>query len=313
MRHIRMLGVFLLSALVAAAVASSASAAGTKKGPGTFKNCPVHATETDEGEPINNGSEPNAYGILCVYATTTAGAEGGQFSVGGITVPLAKPVVLQYGLYEKENEEEKYISPINGVEAISPTPEKVPGEPFANISEAEQLEMGWPATLRYSYTHHHGQTKKVSETIELAGIPQTSRAKLVQREGTAVEAPVKIKAENKWLNLIGDVCYIGSDAEPIVQHLTSGTSESPLTHETIEGELKEIEFLGHGEELEGLVIGSKLVDNTYAVPAASCTGRYSTYVEAAIDKVFGLPAVAGASVTELSGHLYNAKASFAES
>jgi len=314
-RHVRMLGAFLLAALMMAAViATSASAERIKKSPSTFKNCPVHATETDEGEPI--GTEPNAFGILCVYGNTEKG-DGGQFTVSGITVPLEKSIVLQYGLYENEAEEEKYLSPLNGVEAITPTPERVPGEPIANISEVEQEEMGWPATLKNKYKEGQkkGLVKKVYETIEVAGRPQTSRKNLVERNGTAVEAPVKIKGENKWLSMLGDVCYIGSEAEPIVQHLTSGVSESPLTHETIEGELLLGEFLQEkkSEELGGLVIVSKLVDNTYPVPGASCTGPFSGYVAATIDKVFGVPAVAGASITELKGSLYNATAKFAES
>jgi hypothetical protein len=127
----------------------------------------------------------------------------------------------------------------------------------------------------------------------------------VEEQGVGVEAPVKIKGENKWLSQLGDVCYIGSDAEPIVQRLTSGSSESPLTHEVVEGSRGEI---GSPRGGEVYLTHSNLVDNTYAVPGAACTGPYSSEIAATIDREFGIPAAAGASVTELKGTLYTASA-----
>jgi hypothetical protein len=55
------------------------------------------------------------------------------------------------------------------------------------------------------------------------------------------------------------------------------------------------------------------VDNTYAVPAArGCKTdgfpESEALVDEAIDEAFGLPAPAGASVTEVKGTLWNATA-----
>ena len=125
-----------------------------------------------------------------------------------------------------------------------------------------------------------------------------------------MEAPVKIKGENKWLSELGDVCYIGSNEAPIVQHLTSGASTSPLTGNTIHGSAGELAIIKEGNEL--WLHNSDLVDNTYPVPGATCTGPFSAQIAAAIDREFGIPAVAGASVTELKGTLYNATKEVAE-
>ncbi len=300
MRHLRMLGRCLAAAIAIGAVASSSALAKTVKNPSyskkLFVNCPVTGDSA--------AGQPN---VLCIFAATEPN-EGGRFKVGPIEVPIAKQIVLQYGL--AFNEEgggfaEEYVPPTNGVEAIRPTPEKVPGEPIAHITLREQNELGWPETLKTKYkeAQKKNTVKTVYEAIELAGEPATSRTNLLFQEGTAVEAPVKIKGENKWLSELGDTCYIGSDEEPIVQHLVSGTSTSPLTGQELHGAVGELEFLHEFQEV--IISHNILVDNTYAVPGASCTGPYSEVIDATIDREFGIPAAAGASFTEIKGSLYN--------
>lgn len=318
MRHVRMLGLCLLAAFALSAMAASSAMA--VKNPDhsltIFKNCPVN------GFGVGTlGLRPDA---LCTFGDTEP-QEGGQFTVGPITVPLTKQIILQYGIAfgiaqeEKEREEQGifeqeliYVPPQNGVEAITPTPEPVPGTPIANITTAEQEELKWPEGLKASYAaaQKKGQVNKVFETIEQAGFIFTSVQQILTGEHPGVIAPVKIKGENAWLSKLGDVCYIGSEQEPIVQHLTSGKSTSPLTGVTIEGTRGEIEVIRKGNEIiEG---HSNLVDNTYPVPGAVCTGPYSAAISATLNKVFGLPAVAGASITELKGYLYLTTKEFGE-
>jgi hypothetical protein len=296
-RYVRMLGVCLAAAFVLAAIAASSALAlkNPTKSLKIFANCPVNGM-AENGLPDSD----------CVFGATEA-PEGGQFTVGPITVPLAKQITLQYGIAigEPPEDEEFYIAPTHGAEAIAPTPEKVPGEPIAHISATEQEELGWPESLKYSYAQaqKHHTVKTVYETIEQAGNNiHTSIDNILTEKGNGVEVGVKIKGENRWLSQLGDVCYIGSTAEPIMQDLTSGESTSPLTGETVHGTRGEIEF-SH-EASEAIETHSDLVDNTYAVPGASCTGPYAAFVSATIDREFGIPAVAGASVTELKGTLY---------
>ena len=54
------------------------------------------------------------------------------------------------------------------------------------------------------------------------------------------------------------------------------------------------------------------MDNTYAVPGASCTGPYASVIAATIDKEFSIPEPAGASVTEIKGTLYTGSKEFGE-
>jgi hypothetical protein len=333
-RHVRMLGLCLAALLVVsgiAAVSANATAIATngekyKTTPKIFENCPVEAEapETPAGyNPLglHAGNGNPRQGLYCTYAFTNKGE--GHFTVGPFSVPFTRQVVLQYGYWrfepnaeghaEGKRVKEIYAAPIHGVEAIAPTPEPVPGEPIAHLTSAEQEELGWPESLKHRYLE--GQkahsVKTVYETIELAGIPFTSSDDIVNEEGVGVEAPVKIKGENKWVSELGDVCYIGSEEAPIVQHLTSGETTSPLTGETIHGSGGDLEDFAYGKKVNGhreglalVLVGSTLDDNTYPVPSASCSGPYSGYIQAAIDKVFGIPAVAGASVTELTGQLY---------
>ena len=304
MRRVRILGLCFVAAFALAAVGASTAAAAVKnptKSLKIFDNCPVGA-EVEVGPGEFNKT------LLCVFGATEPN-EGGQFTVGPITVPIVKQISLQYGLTYNETTGEGgyvYIPPAHGAPAITPAAEPVPGEPIANITPAEQEELGWPESLKYSYAQaqKHHTVKKVYEAIEQAGDPVTNPTNLLSETGTAVEAPVKIKGENKWLSELGDVCYIGSNEAPIVQHLTSGETESPLTHEVLHGSKGEFVVVHGGQEL--ILPHSNLIDNTYAVPGASCTGPYSAVIAATIDKEFDIPQPAGASITEIKGTLYNA-------
>ncbi len=301
MRHLRTIVLCGLAAFAASAAMVTSALANTVQNPtnrlGIYKNCPV------------NGKSAGGFNDeLCVFSATEAAPEGGAFTVGGITVPLEKQVQLQYGLAENSEGVLEFVAPTDGAAAIVPTPEKVPGEPIGHITEAEQEEEGWPAALKYSYkqAQKHGKVKIVYESIEQAGDPVQNSTNIIFEEGVGVLAPVKIKGENKWLSELGDVCYIGSEEDPITQHLTTGGSESPLTHEILKGSAGRLSIFDEGNAL--YLTGSDLVDNTYAVPGASCTGPYSSSVDAAIDKAFGIPAVAGASNTQLKGTLYESVA-----
>ncbi len=302
MRHVRMLGLFLIAALVVSAVTVTSALGSTVKNPteklNIYKNCPV-----------NGESAAGRKAELCVFSATEAAPEGGAFTVGGITVPLLKQVQLQYGLAEDpETGATEFVAPTNGAPAIVPTPELVPGEPIGHISAAEQEELGWPVALKFSYAQAQkkGLVKKVYESIEQAGIPVQNATNIIFEEGTGVEAPVKIKGENKWLSQLGDVCYIGSEEDPVTQHLTTGTSTSPLTGEELKGTAGELRIFLEGDAI--LLTHSDLVDNTYAVPGATCTGPFSSVIAATINKEFGIPAVAGASNTQLKGTLYESVA-----
>jgi len=298
MRHVRILGLALVAVFAFGAIAASNALAlkNPRKSGQIFKHCPIY------------GEAEGKQTTLCFVAATEEGAEEGAYHVGNFTVHLAKQVLLQFGTSVNEETGQEYFVPAEGAPTLPPVAERVPGYPISKISPQEQTEMGWPQELKENYENgrKHHETVNVYETLELAGTPAISRSNLLSEEGTAVEVPLKIKATNTWLAKLGDICYVGSEEDPIVQHLVSGLSTSPLTGEELHGAVGELEFLHSFQEV--IITHSDLVDNTYPVPAATCSGPFSSYVEAMINKIFGLPAAAGASNTQLKGTLYNATA-----
>jgi hypothetical protein len=296
-RHVRILGIGRAAAFVMSMVGAGTALAFREPSIkfSHLKNCPVE----------------NPLVRKCTWGATRSG-EGGHYSVGPITVPVTKPIVFQggYGKGEEiEGKEHQQImyAPEDGVPLIKPVSETVPGEPFASVTEAEMNELNWPQSLRKSYERALARGAfgegKITEEIEPAGNDQDllSEYYLLIEEETALTARVQIIGKNHWLETLGGNCQIGSEADPIVQHLTTGYSTSPLTGETLKGTAGLLE-LAYEVEMANLS-GTVLVDNTYAVPAAEkCGGpAYEAYLDPLINAAFGLPAPAGASSTELIG------------
>jgi hypothetical protein len=310
-RHLRMLGAALFAAAALVAVLASSAFALAEPQPtwGKFRNCPTKGEY--EGHPA----------FKCTVAATTPHA-GGDYRVGSITVPVTKQIILQ-GAYTRTKRElfgrpeprlAWFIPPENGTPPISVSKETVPGEVLGNITEAEMNEADWPQALRESYKKaqrrhrfHEGQT---TEIIETAGKDEDEISEyniLAEEDETGIVANVQVTGKNKWLEELGGNCLIGSEADPIVQHLTTGTSTSPLTGEEITGTAGTAHLAYKGEE--AYLTGVKLVDNTYPVPGVEgCGGpTYEQYLDPVVNHAFGLPAEAGASKTELLGALYVAQ------
>ncbi|MFC4911600.1 hypothetical protein [Actinomadura gamaensis] len=90
---------------------------------------------------------------------------------------------------------------------------------------------------------------------------------------------------------LGDTCTVGSDADPIVTHLITGTTAPPPPYQPITGTPWQLVPTARGVHL------GTLVDNTFAVPAATgCAGDGNTY----LNTLGGLPAPAGASAIRLN-------------
>jgi len=305
-RHLRITALALVAAFAASALMASSALAikNPTKNPLIFKHCPIYG----EAEIEEGGTMHKRRTALCFVAATDEGAGAGEYKVGNFTVPLVKQVLLQFGTVVNEETGAEVYVPAEGAPTFPAVAERVPGYPITAISPKEREEYGWSKELSESYEHAklRHKTRDVFETLELAGTPHISRSNLLSEEGTAVEVPIKVKATNAWLTELGVSCYIGSEEEPITQHLVSGVSKSPLTGEELHGAVGELEFLHEFEEV--IITHSNLVDNTYAVPGAKCTGPDAAAIEATIDHIFGVPAVAGASFTQLKGTLYNSTA-----
>lgn len=229
---------------------------------------------------------PTTISDVCNYGETLSG----EFVMGSKTVPITHPVILQGGLNGSAFEPLPLLQPLNGAEGVSATPQPIPGG-LTGVSE----EIGGPA---------YG----VAEVAGPSSLVKVDQFKLASGEGTAVELPVKIHLENEEL---GPNCYIGSDAEPVVLHLTTGTTAPPSGTEPIKGSLGKPEDKDKNRIIE--YKGNSLVDNTFAVPAATGCGTSpldEAVITAVVNTAAGLPSAAGKNKAELNGNLFTTEASW---
>ncbi len=208
----------------------------------------------------------------CLVATTTSG----EFQLGKKTVPINKPIVVQGGIIEGSH----VLVPAADGNTLSPTPLTVPG----GLTEIEGLPLGG----------------EVTAATELAGPVEVFEENLAEGRGPSVKLPVKVKLENP---LLGEECYVGSDTEPIVLQLTTGTTKPPSGTAPITGNPGTVSL--NSTQTIITVSGASLVDNTFTAPAASgCGGALlSPVLDTALDLQVGLPAAAGASEAVLTGSL----------
>ncbi len=202
----------------------------------------------------------------CVVAQTTSG----EFKVGSKTVTINKPITLQGGLREGS---EELIPPTDG-NTLSKTPLTVPG----------------------GLVGIEGLGGEVTATTELTGPVLVNEYNLFERTGSAVTMPLKVKLSNPAL---GEECYIGSNAEPIVLHLTTGTTNPPSPNTPISGSPGTLSLNSAGNL--ATLTGASLVDNAFAAPGVSgCGEPLSAVVDEVVDLDAGLPAAAGSNTAILN-------------
>jgi hypothetical protein len=221
---------------------------------------------------------------VCVYSTTT----GGEFKMGNKRVPISKTLLLQGGLPTKELSTELPLVAAADGNTLAKTPLTVPG----GLTGIPGFEGG-----------------EVTATAEIAG-PVSSvrinRQNLLNARGTALTLPLKVKLSNP---VLGEECYIGTDAEPILLHLTTGTTSPPSPNTPISGSAGTTEFKALAKILE--VKGASLVDNSFSVPGATgCGGVLSILIDPILDADIGLPAAAGSNTAIMGSSFEQASSEF---
>jgi hypothetical protein len=259
LRRRRLIGGLLVIGIVACLGSASPALAGLKQEFSVFATCPYE----------------NPAVTQCIYSTTT----GGEFKLGGKTVPVApKVVVLKGGLTATSTE---LVPPTDG-ETLSKTPLTLPGGLVG-------IELGGPT--------------EVTATAEVVGPINVNVPAEVSGEGTAVSMPLKVKLDNPAL---GNECFIGSAAEPVSLNLTTGTTSPPPPNTPITGNPGTVVITGVGKI--GEVTGSSLVDNAFAAPGANgCNGG-----SAIVNLDAGLPSAAGKNTAILNGSFKQAAANVAK-
>lgn len=244
-----------------------------------FANCPLAA-------PGLNG---------CLVAKT----ESGKVTLNEKTVPIEHTITIQGGFIENRRTHiQKFVAPENGTEALSKTPQTVPGG-LLGVVAPESL----PKFLRDIINKLVSEgLAGVTATTELAGPVELNDTNLFGGKETALTLPVKIKLNNTFL---GEDCYIGSELDPITLHLTTGTTSPPKPNEPITG--KPGTATGNPEGNIVTVTENSLVENSFAAPEATgCGGLLSILIDPAVDLEIGLPSEAGHNTVILNNTLQQA-------
>ena len=237
------------------------------------------ATPSGEFAPFAQCPLSNAEVQACLVATTT----GGLFTVGRKTVPIKNTITLQGGFIEESSGALKFVGAANG-ETLSKTPQTVPG----------------------GLLGIEGLGGEVTATTELAG-PASSiglnETNLLEGKGVALSLPVKVKLGNPFL---GNHCYVGSNAHPIMLELTTGTTSPPPPNKPISGNPGELTSNEEGNILT--VLKNSLVNNSFAAPGVEGCGLIPFFVDPLVDLSLGVPSGAGHNTAILEGTLKQAGA-----
>jgi hypothetical protein len=292
-RRMLVLAVALMAPIATLGSASSALAVEHHpKGDFTvFADCPLSNSATN----------------LCLYAQT----ESGEFIVGKQTVPISSTITLQGGIHEVRNAEEEierleFIAAEDG-NTLSKTPQNVPGGLLGLINCNEIKGEGFFETAERAACKAIFENKVtgVTATTELAE-PASKIGINIQNliEGTGTALPIKVKLSNP---LLGENCYIGSNANPVVIPLTTGTTSPPEPNKPISGNIGKLEL--KDEASLRIIRENALVNNSFAAPKAEgCGGLFAFLIDPIVNGKLGLPAAAGHNTAILKGTLQDANA-----
>lgn len=232
-----------------------------------FADCPLGNPTTD----------------ICIFART----ESGELTIGKKTIPITTTMTLQGGVHQDEaTDKQEFIGAQDG-NTLSRTPQVVPGG-LVDIIAPKPLSK---TSRKRFYELVAGGVTDVTATTELAGPASSigvSTPKLIEAKGIGLSLPVKVKLSGP---LLGESCYIGSNARPIVIRLTTGRADAtglPPSHEPLTGKPGHAKF--RDEYNLTTIKEESLLSDPFAAPRAEgCGGNLSWRVDPALDAGLGLP------------------------
>jgi hypothetical protein len=233
----------------------------------------------------------------CVLAESKSGA----FQIGKVNVPVNLPQILQGGFIENEETGAlQWQFAATGYETLVKTPQTIPGGLFSLVKEGR-----YPWYLRnFCKNFPNNSECKATGTAELVGRPGLNEANLIQEEGTALQVPIRLHIKNPFL---GNQCFIGNEANPIVLNFTTGTTNPLPPNMPIKGKLGHIVFVGEGLIL--VVESNTVVDNEFGAGGAEgCGGPQAIVVDKEINEKDALPSPPGHNAVSLNGNLNQAGA-----
>jgi len=208
----------------------------------------------------------------CVHSVI----KSGHFEMGNKDVPITNPIHLT-GNFDVEAENFGF----NSEGGLKPAKQKVPGGVVGLTGLTWLLELlGSDALTLYAVT-------------EAVGLPQFH----ITSSPNTITLPMRVHLINP---VLGSKCYVGSPSNPILLHLTTGTTSPPPPNTPISGVDPTIEFDVPREAI--LAKNGKFVDNAFAAPGASgCTLTLFGFIPVSINGLVNtqseLPAPAGTNET----------------
>ena len=270
-------------AAVSFLVCSVSSAVAVPEGEFTvFANCPV--------------SNPGLQACFVQRITS------GEITIGRQQLPLTNTLLIEGGLsHENGTGIQQLLGAVDG-DTLSRAPQKVPGG-LNGLLKCDEISSSIDR-LACTSTLANGTTA-VNAIAEIAG-PTSSieldRENLQLEKGVGLTLPLKVKLENPFL---GNACYIGSNANPIMLHLTNGSTNPPPPNKPIKGKFGAEASRGKGEIL--VIAGDSLIDNAFNAPQATgCGANQSFLIDPIIDTKIGLPSTTGRNTAILNSTIEQA-------
>lgn len=285
----------IASALMAtAALAVASPAMATPKGIfSVFATCPT--------------STPGV--SLCQFGQTTSG----EFSIGSTKVPINQTITLQGGGIGIPGQLNRYfLVPATDGNSLSKTELNVPGGLTGLVNCTEIKGEGFFEKLIRESCKAIFENKFTGVTATTELVANASNPAILDigalfvSSGTALTLPVRVHLKNP---LLGEGCYIGSEAHPIQLHLTTGTTAPELPNKPIKGKLGTLSIEEeNGHELT-VISENSLVDNAFSAPESEgCGGFFAPIIGPIINSKIGLPSANGHNTAILSGKLKSATA-----
>lgn len=277
-----------LAALIAlAALGGAAQAAAGEHDPSgdyaRFADCPLSNPATD----------------LCISAQT----EGGELTIGRKAIPISKEMTLQGGVHEDQaSGGQTFIGAEDG-NTFSKIPQIIPGGVF-EIAAPRSLPRFVQGIFDEFVDREATKLMATTEFAAPASAVGVNTQNLVEAKGVGISLPVKIKLSNP---LLGEDCYIGSDANPIAIPLTTGSIGPSALHRPVKGKPGHAHFKDDYNLVT--IKEDALINDSFPAPRAQgCGGMLAFLAGPAINAQLGLPVAAGGNEAILRGTLQTANA-----
>jgi len=228
---------------------------------------------------------------VCSVDYTTSG----EFKLGNTAVPINKTITQQGGLVPLgESEVEFFALPAKNGESLSKTELNVPGGLLG--VKCEEIKGSGPVEVFFrelcKHTFESGATQ-VTATTELVANERNpvlfNEHNLATEKGIAVTLPVRVHLKN---SLLGNSCHIGSEAEPIELHLTTGETHPAAGVKPLHGKAGTETTLEEKGLVSLQITNNTQVDNTFAAPKAYECGEFfflKGFLNSLVESKLGIP------------------------